>query len=705
MTKTDLRDVQRKPWTSGENATVWAMIAAHTLVFTVLSYLRYRSFFAYEWQDLAVANQIAYHTGRGALFYQSITEQFFLGHIQPIYLLVAIPHLIWPHVTTLQFVMSLAWAMAALPIYWLAQARLAARRAGVLCAWVYLCYAPLNYVNLFEFRPVLLAPPILVFAVYFLERNRYWPFLTACFLALCCKENVALSVILIGLYGLYRRRRLRWAIPPVAVAGLWLVLSIACVVPVCLRNVRYPHEVGPYFQQWGGGHGLWDFVKSSLLDPLPRLRLMFCHHRLLLLFRLLWPLCFLPLLSPVVLALGLPGLLQIMLARNSYFVNSRAHWLGAPVAFFALAAIFSVLKVSDWCAKRGLAKGVRARAEWLVLAVLCITSFASNLTHNILGVPASAHPIHDTRFLTVTNMYDQRFYRMEDEDRRAWEVLSQIPGDASVAASGHLMPALSSRPKVVEFGLPLFYTSGRQRDYTDVDYIVIHARSLYHGGGNCWGQGRRVLRDEIEQLLRAGGWSIVKLEGQFLVLKRTAGQQLSPDEIAATARRLRTEWAKGRGAAFGDLIDEIDFLLARGDDDAAEPLLREAVSLKPVDAFAYRRLGLIEMAKNNYKEAVALLSQAAAISPFSCITRSELAMAYQGLGDLVSAEQEFRRAIWLFPNEAVFHDGLGDVLWQQGQRQRALRAWHRALKLDPDSIDTRRSITHGLDELSRSPER
>ena len=417
---------------TSEEGLVWAMIAAHTIVFTVLCYLRYRSFFACEWQDVAAANQIAYHTAHGRLFYQSLTEQHFLAHSQPIYLLLAIPYRVFSHISTLHFLLSLSFSLGALPLFWIVRERTVSRGAGALCAWVYLSYAPLNYLNLSDFRAVLLAPPIMVWGLYFIEQNRFRPFLVACFLAMCCKENVALSVILLGLYGSFRHRRVRWGLTTVCVGLVWVVVSIKYVVPWCLRDVRYPHEIGTYWHQWTGDMTLPEFVKSSLTNPLPLVNLVFSYHRLDLLFRLLWPLCFLSLLSPQIVIIGLPGLLQLLLAQHMYLSVKRIHWVSNGVFFTCVAAIYSFVWISNWYAKLGVSRPSRRFVEYALLLAMGTSSTLSNVLDNKLGTIDYLSSLHNDRFVHVRNMYSRQFRALGTERRKAWEIISQIPKSASV---------------------------------------------------------------------------------------------------------------------------------------------------------------------------------------------------------------------------------------------------------------------------------
>ncbi len=688
MTRLNERGTRGRRWL-GEDGLVAIMVGVHAVAFTVLCYLRYRSFFAYEWEDLAAANQIAFHTAKGRFFYQSITEQYFLAHFQPIYLLLALPYFVWPSLMTLQFLKCLALAAGAFPLAWLARERLKVRGAGALAAWIYLCYAPLNYLNVYDFRPVLLAGPILLFAYYFIERDRPWASLAACLLALCCKETVALPVTMLGLYAAYRNRRFMWGAGVVALGVAWLLVSAKFVIPLCLRDVEYPRNIGPFLHQWGGGDSLSEFVMASLLDPMRRLRVAFSEYRLHLLFKLLWPLCFLSLLSPMVLLMGLPGWAQTALSSHPYITNSRGHWYGITIVFLAAAAVHSIISISAWCSRRGMGRSRRVQLEAALLIALGAVSFLSNLVPNILGAPSTILPIHDDRFLAATNIYDRRFYAMDDDDREAWKILSLIPATASVSASGDLLPALSHRDKIVEFGMSLRYLSGKERDFTDADYIMIHARYLYNGEGDYAWPGRRRLRAMIQELLETNAWDVIKIDGLFVLLKRVPDARMSKPDVARILSQIDAEWAKQPRIALADLLDEARALIGAGDQAGAAGVLKRAIALGPRGPYAYYELGKIYSKTGRYAEAVAALREAVRRFRYNPIYWYDLAIVHEKRGELAAAETAIRRSIRLFPNRDQSHARLASILFARGRQMEGVRALERAVKLNPNALDMR----------------
>ena len=63
-----------------------------------------------------------------------------------------------------------------------------------------------------------------------------------------------------------------------------------------------------------------------------------------------------------------------------------------------------------------------------------------------------------------------------------------------------------------------------------------------------------------------------------------------------------------------------------------------------------------------------------------------------GLGDVEHALGELRDSLQYFPEYALTHETMGDLLLNQGDSSGALRAYQQAVDLDPFSIDAQRAL-------------
>jgi hypothetical protein len=104
-----------------------------------------------------------------------------------------------------------------------------------------------------------------------------------------------------------------------------------------------------------------------------------------------------------------------------------------------------------------------------------------------------------------------------------------IPRDASLTVSGDLLPAVSSRRYVYEFGLnhpEAFeheFTFSEYRNY-DVDYILINGKSLMNGlSGHYAFLDKEALDNEIERLINDFDFKVMEKRGAFTLLARRQG--------------------------------------------------------------------------------------------------------------------------------------------------------------------------------------
>jgi tetratricopeptide (TPR) repeat protein len=116
-----------------------------------------------------------------------------------------------------------------------------------------------------------------------------------------------------------------------------------------------------------------------------------------------------------------------------------------------------------------------------------------------------------------------------------------------------------------------------------------------------------------------------------------------------------------------------------------ERLLREVMVLKPDGYSAYNALGYsFADRKIRLPEAKQLIQKALEFAPNDPFIRDSLGWVEFRLGNLAEAGQILGDAFRAKPNaEIAAH--LGEVLWAQGQRDKALAIWREGMLLEPDN--------------------
>ncbi len=153
-------------------------------------------------------------------------------HVEPILLLIAPLYLLHPGPETLLVLQTVALALGAIPLFLLARRRLPDfpfLAAAIACA--YLVAPTMLGEALWDFHPVALATPLLLLALWALDARRYGWFIVAAVLAASTKEDVALSLVPLGLYIAIWQGRPRLGASIATLSLAWVALCFAVILP------------------------------------------------------------------------------------------------------------------------------------------------------------------------------------------------------------------------------------------------------------------------------------------------------------------------------------------------------------------------------------------------------------------------------------------------------------------------------------------
>lgn len=119
--------------------------------------------------------------------------------------------------------------------------------------------------------------------------------------------------------------------------------------------------------------------------------------------------------------------------------------------------------------------------------------------------------------------------------------------------------------------------------------------------------------------------------------------------------------------------------------DVLESNLRKLIEIRPDNAHAYNALGYTLADRNErLAEARKLIETAVNLSPDDPFIMDSMGWVLYRLGELKEAVDWLQRAYMLRPDaEVAAH--FGEVLWADGQRERAQQVWAAALKENPKS--------------------
>jgi uncharacterized membrane protein len=464
--------------------------------------------------DLAIFDQAFWNTIHGAFLRSSLLPGIpgettvFADHFDPLQLLLIPFYRAVPSPLLLLVAQSIMLALGALPLYWIARERFAEHPAlSAVFPVVYLLYLPLRGANRYDYHPGALAPPLFFFALYFMTKARWGRMILFLVMAALVKENMPIGGMTIGLYVAFAMRRRLLGLTLAVCFGLWFYAGFAWIVPFFNPDARYPHFLA--YPTFG------DAPSGLLLAPLRR-PVAFCLtlftpavRKLDYLLYVLGPVAFLPLLSPVRLLLGLPFLVQNLLAAAPHQTSLHTHHTAELIPFIFFAAVGGASNLLRWLDVQPFIQATWTGAEFRRgLAVLLLAS--SFLLH---GLP-------ETSYL--------RLYARTTHDDRLHAALRTIPDGASLSTWTKILSHVAQRRVLYRF--PALGAGGE----TTAEFVIIDDRLLPR-------TDTAAVAEALAALPAKGYQKVLQQDGIVLFRKRAAAPfSLSEEEAVESFEPLES---------------------------------------------------------------------------------------------------------------------------------------------------------------------
>jgi uncharacterized membrane protein len=405
-------------------------------IYSLLSWLKYRAYMDARF-DLGNMTQAVFNTAHGH-FLEITTGELQprqmsrLGsHVDPILALFALPWLVWPSPVMLLVLQSVIVATGAWPAYRLGARVTREPHAAALLAGAYLLYPALGFLVLNEFHPVALAAPLLLWAFLYIEEGRWlWalPFLV---LAAACKETVPLVIGTMGLYFALRKRSWR-PLVLTAAAAAYFAVAVWVIIP------HFNGGQSAFIARYGEyGQGAGEVVKTALIHPGRTVTDLVALSNLDYWLRLLWPLGFASLLSPLTMLIAAPDLLLNALSATAFQRRIEFHYTALEIPFLWAAAALGVMRLWRWLGggfrrpEKAMA-GQRVRRETLALLV-----FVAALSGNYFMGPLP--------FSLPGAAYTGKYYARTAHAAALDEAVRLIPDGAKVSANNNAGAQLAAR--------------------------------------------------------------------------------------------------------------------------------------------------------------------------------------------------------------------------------------------------------------------
>lgn len=350
--------------------------------------------------------------------------ELFGHHMNPI-LLVFVPFY-WlgagPHF--LAAAQVLIQAAGVFAVYFLARDLLEDEWLAAALSSILLLHPTYQFLTWEYFHPDSLAVTPLLFAYWAARRRRWGWFAVAAVVALACKEDVALSMFMLGVLIAVAWNR-RVGLITAGASFAWFAIATRLLIPAF-------NGIGPFydsfFNEFGSKPG--QIVGNVSAHPLKALRVATRPDRIDYYRMMLAPVAFLPLAGLPVLAIAAPMIGINALSSFPYQRQIMWHYSALPLAAIVLATVEAIRLV-----------GRRPGARRFLVGLVVATSFATTVAWG--PSPLSVK-------------YRTGLWPLRPDPRGATKhhAIDMIPRNATVTATYYFAPHIDHRERIYEFPVP-----------------------------------------------------------------------------------------------------------------------------------------------------------------------------------------------------------------------------------------------------------
>ncbi len=429
-----------RAWATGWDVGVVIVCAAAAVFaayFIWLCLLRYEAFATARF-DLGNMVQAVWSTAHGHFLETTDSpgrQISRLGiHVDPILALFAPLWWIWSTPKLLLVAQTLIVASGALPVYWIGRRWLRDWRVAAACAGAYLLYPPLQWAVIFDFHPVTLATPLLMWCIWAIEEDR--PVWLAVFasLSLITKEEVGLAIAGLGLWVLLRHRRTRMAALLIAGGLVWTVLCVAVITPHFASG-----GASPFIARYGElGTSPGAIARSIVMHPVHTVQLLVSAGRRTYLLQLLAPVLFLALVSPLLVLCAVPELLINMLTKDPAQYSIYYQYTSVITPFVIAGMIAGLARIRQ-------AQGVIGRVARMPVVCVVLLLGAGLVSGYRLG------PLPFWKHIPGGSSRQVIQFTVTPHDRAMARAVALVPVGVPVSVSNQLGGRLSDRRRVLNW--------------------------------------------------------------------------------------------------------------------------------------------------------------------------------------------------------------------------------------------------------------
>lgn len=357
--------------------------------------------------DLAISNQLVYEYSRFHLATPTVSNYSFVpglwDHFELIYIFLSPFYWIFSNSETLILLQSLFIGLSGIPVFLLAQKH---KLNNVVCYAIlfsYFLFFGIQNALYSDVHSLTFAAAFLAFFIYFLDVQKKWQAVLFFFLAITCKEDIALLTFMISfVYLILRRKKFDFYLMLASIFYLFLMFA-----------VWFPHFTLGYI--YANPKGL--FSDINLLN------LFNTREKLQVIFDSFLSFGFLPILNPLLITPFLGDLAH-------YFIFGNETVLSAQTIFLHYRVTDSILLI--WPVIKIVSKYKKLNNKYFGIYILFFAALVTYTLHTPLTYLSKSWFWTTTSGVSSIN-----------------KILSFVPNNAYIATQVNIAPHISNRQNLV----------------------------------------------------------------------------------------------------------------------------------------------------------------------------------------------------------------------------------------------------------------
>jgi uncharacterized membrane protein len=308
--------------------------------------------------------------------------------------------------------------MGAVFVYLIAKKYIKTKYTPIIFSFIYLINPSVNYSNLFDFHPVVLATTFLLAFFYLLKIKKIFLSILFLFLSAISKEQVWIVTSMVGVYLFFSHKYKAIGSVVFVVSLITFVYLMGSAIPNAAKSEHFALE---YYSQFGKTP--LEVIKNTILSPHIILPMVFEGQRFVYLNQLFLPFGYLS-VSPYLL-FAAPDLAINLLSSNSNLYRIFFQYTAVITPFLFISLIWMFIFLKRYLPKINIAV--------LTTLVLCTSLYSA---WEFGPLPGAQKP--------NVAMFTEPLENREVVD----SYIQKIPTNYSLATTNNLGSKLSQRRKI-----------------------------------------------------------------------------------------------------------------------------------------------------------------------------------------------------------------------------------------------------------------